>query len=311
MKYFRTYPWALQLLLFVLLVFTLYWLGIACTNLVLQQTRGISLVDALKVTGKSSPQQIHTALAIQGVFSTAMFLVPSLLFANLTHPRPLEYIGLRSPRKALHPFLAILAVLGAMPVLTMLGSLMSHIDFGETLKAQQKASEDLQEAFLVMPGFVDFLRTFTVMAIIPGIGEELFFRGVMMRFARQRARSMAMPIIFSSVLFALVHSNYYGMPSILLAGALLAGIYYLTGSLVNGMLAHIAFNGMQIILAYMNVLKPNDNTINWALVAGGATLFAGAFYLLWKTRSPLTDNWYKDFDESRGEVPPAKQRIFG
>lgn len=314
MKYFRTYPWGLQMLLFLLMVFTMISLGQVCLGVLLPKMYGATLADLLNISDKSPQDLIHASLLAQGFLSTIMFMVPAILFANFTHPRPLKYLGLNKPHKPLHLLLALLLIAGAMPVLLALEQAISHLDLGANVKAGQAAAEKIQNAYLVMPTFKDLARTFLVMAIIPGIGEELFYRGILMRFTRQRTSNMWVPVVFSSAIFAASHANYYGMLSIFLAGVVLAVIYYLTGSIVNGMLAHIFFNGAQIVATYAG-LTGNDSSSPaniWLWAAAGAVVFTGAMYLLWKTRTPLADNWYKDFDERRGEVPPPpKQRIFG
>lgn len=299
MRYFRTYPWALQFLLFILMIFTMASFGRFCLQVLLPKIYGVSFATVLQqVTPSSGRQVIHAALATQGVLSICLFMLPPLLFANLTHPRPFGYLGLTTPWQPLHILLSILAIVGAMPVFVTIETLISRLNLGADVKAQQEAAETIQRAFLDMPSLADFFSTFTVMAIIPAIGEELFFRGVLMRFTRQKTRNMVVPFIFTSVIFALSHSNYYGMLSIFLAGALLASLYYLTGSLWCGIVAHLVFNGAQVIACYINPGTPaGDNSIHWGMAAGGLALFTAAFYLLWKTKKPLNPNWYKDFDD--------------
>jgi hypothetical protein len=138
-------------------------------------------------------------------------------------------------------------------------------------------------------------------AVIPGIGEEFFFRGILMRFAKQKSSNMIFPILFTSVVFAYSHSNIYGFVSILLAGILLAVIYNLTGSIWCGVIAHMLFNGSQIILAYFgnssSAVKAfmDSNTVPYYLVAAGLLVFSGSLYLLWKNRTPLPENWTNDY----------------
>lgn len=308
MKYFRTYPWALQLLLFVLMIFTLASLGQLCLHVLLPKIYGVQLSSVFQVNEHSAPELIHIAIVAQGVLSVMLFMVPSLLFANFAHPQPMQYLGLRAPKKPIHLLLSVMLIVTAMPLLMQLEQAMSHINVSADIKAKQAAAEGLQKAFLTMPTFGDFLRTFIVMAIIPAVGEELFFRGMLMRFARQKSRGMVMPIVFTAVIFAFSHSNYYGMPSILLAGVLLAVIYYLTGSIWNGILAHLVFNGSQVLLTYLNVIDENANGLHVGVVLGAGVLFGMTLYLLWKNRTPLADNWYKDFEEPK-DVQADKEPI--
>jgi membrane protease YdiL (CAAX protease family) len=192
-------------------------------------------------------------------------------------------------------------MLGAMPVLEMLSDLISHINFGAAVKASQQENEDIMNAFLVMPSAASLIKVFLVLAIVPAMGEEMFFRGVLMRFAKKRSNSMVLPIVFTAFVFAFAHASVYGFLSIFIAGILLAFIYNLTGSLWCSILAHLFFNGSQIVLSYLSngnaaAKQATDNAgIPYYLVAAGAVVFGISFYLLLKNKTPLPPNWTDDF----------------
>ena len=302
MKYFRYYPVWLQLILFLSLVFTLMFFGMVCLYVLLPLLSGVRFDQIQVVNEHSSYALVKASQLVQGVLSSFMFLVPALLFAYLTHPEAGKYLGLKKAGSIVQFLLVIIIMLSAKPALEAISGLVSKIDFGADVKKGQDVNDSLMKAYLNMPTFVDFLRVFFVMAILPAMGEELFFRGVLMRFTMKISKSLWLSVIFSAALFAFIHSNIYGLASIFLAGALLAGIYYLTGSLWCSIAGHMVFNGSQIILSYIGNTNgavknfENSETIQWGLVGGGAVVFAIAFYLLWKIRTPLAANWTEDFD---------------
>ncbi len=316
MKYFRTYPPGMQLLLFLLMTFTLFSLALAFIGIMLPKVYGVPTSAIQNITDKSAPVLIHVSLVAQGIGSLMMFAAPSLLFAYLAHPKPIKYLGLKAPQKPIHLLLAVLVILGAMPVFMALQTLMGHINFGAEVQAKQEAAETVARAYLTMPTFADFIRTFLIVAILPALGEELFFRGMIMRFTHKSSHNIVLAVLFSAIMFAFVHASYTGLPSIFLAGALLAVIYNLTGSLWCGIAAHLFFNGLQIIFAYVEKgntstgAAATDTSIQWGFVAGGVVLFAGAFYLLWKTRTPLTRNWSDDFDQPQNIPTDENPAIF-
>jgi membrane protease YdiL (CAAX protease family) len=202
-------------------------------------------------------------------------------------------------------------MLGAMPLLDLIMQIISQFDFGKDVKANQQANDRMMKAFLDLPTFSTFMKGILVLAIIPAFGEELFFRGVLMRLARNRTRSMVIPIVFTAVIFSLSHTNIYGDLSIFLAGVLLSVIYYLTGSLWCSIVAHLAFNGSQVILSYLSntnqAIKSfvNSGSVSYVFVGIGAVVFAVSFYLLWKHKTPMEKDWAEDFenpsDALRGE----------
>jgi len=238
---------------------------------------------------------------VQLIGSIGMFLLPAFLFAFLTHPSPAKYLGLRLPGKPVHWLLVVLIFLGAIPVMSWLQTMMGHINFSASVKGSQKINDDMFAAYLTMPTISDFIKIFFVFAILPAFGEELFFRGVIMRLAKKRSTTMLFPIVFTSLVFAISHTNIMGLPSIFLAGVLLSLIYYYTGSLWCSMLAHLLNNGFQIILIYLShgnsAIKDiaNGNSLPAYLPLAGAVILVTSFCLLYKTRTPLPHGWESDF----------------
>ena len=307
MKYFREYPFGMQILLFLLMAFTM-WVATVFLFYLLTRLSGFTLDQVQNISASSPMALINTAVVAQGLGNAFMYLLPAALFAYLAHPKPMGYLGLRAPGKNLQFVLVILVMLGAMPVLTWIEELISHIDFGAKIKASQAQNDNMMKAFLRMPDAATFLRALLVMALVPALGEELLFRGVLLRMAKKRSAGMTIPIIFSAIIFSYAHTNIYGYLSIFLAGVLLAVVYYLTGSLWCSIVAHMFFNGTQIVLAYMSNSNPalkklNESTAMPAyLVVAGAVLFGISFYLLLKNKTPLPRNWTDDFSgEKRTE----------
>lgn len=270
-------------------------------GIVIAKTAGVDIEQVLKLSKDSSPELIRAALIIQGAGNFLAFLVPPLLFAYFTHPRPAQYLGLRPPSKKVQYLLVILIMLGASPLLMVIEGLVGHFNFGPAVKQQQEAMENTMNAFLNNKTFMGFVVSFIIMAIVPAMGEEMFFRGAFLRLMRRRSKSMVFPIIFTSLIFAGAHGTLIGFISITLAGILLAVIYNLTGSLWCNIVGHCFFNGFQVMLSYAGNSNPaiksftENSDMPVVLVVGGAVLFCVSFYLLLRNKTPLPPDWADDF----------------
>ena len=301
MRYFRAYPLGLQLFLFLVLWFTLWSTATSVMFTVFPKFTGLALLQIENINPGSPASLVHAALVVQGLSNLFMFLVPAFLFAYLCHPTPAAYLGLRPAGKKIQWVLVAFVIIGAIPVLEKIDELLSLVNFGPKVKEMQAENDNIMSAFLNMPDTVSFIRTFIVMALVPAVGEEMFFRGILMRFIKKRTHTMVVPVLGSALVFAIFHSNIYGLPSIFTAGILLALIYNLTGSLWCSIFAHLLFNGLQIILSFAGRNNPAmtaflaSDSISYTLVAGGAILFGISFYLLLKNKTPLTANWTDDF----------------
>jgi len=309
MRYFRYYPPFLQLILLVMMMFTMASFLQVLQLLYLPALTGVSFPEIAGVSDKSSPRNIDAALWAQAITHASMFLLPALLFTYLAHPRPKAYLGLRRPGKKIHWLIVPLMMLGFLPVVLGLQALMMQLNLGEQARRMSETAERLGNALMSHNTAGGFLLALFVVAILPALGEEMIFRGIVMRFAARRSRgAMAFPVVISALLFALIHFHPYGLPAIFLAGVLLALVYWWTGSLWLAILAHFVHNGTQAFLIYYAKNNPalkgvvESNELPVWLVGAGLVLFLAMFYLLYKNRTPLPAGWYRDFTAAEIEA---------
>jgi membrane protease YdiL (CAAX protease family) len=303
-RYWREYPMWMQVLLFGLMIFTLVSFFSLLISVIIPRITGHTVVDTVDITSSSPRSLIDAFLLVQGLSSIGIFLVPALLFSYLTHPSPSKYLGLRKPGAKIQWLLVIIVVIGALPVLLGIQSLVNSFNLGEGLKKAQARNEEITKAILTMDTSVALVKSFIVIAIIPAIAEELLFRGIAMRMLHSPTKKIGIAIVISAFLFSIVHSNPTGLLSIFFAGVVLGTIYYLTGSLWLSMLGHMINNGLQVAVVYMGNSNPaiksfvEGDYIPWQWPVIGLVVFAASFYLLWKYRTPLPDDWSDNF---RGE----------
>lgn len=283
------------------MAFTLTAFSAVVVQSIFPKITGLSIAAIQDITTESSNVQKSAFLWMQGIVSVFGFLVPPLVFAYLSTPRVKSYLGIKLPNNPLHIILAITMMLGAMPILLEIAGLIKNVNLGSANDAAQNKIEQITEALLDIKSAGQLVQVLLVMAVIPGIGEELFFRGVLLRFGHQRAGRMVLPIIISSLIFAAVHGTPYNLVSIAIAGALLCLVYYWSGSLVTGMIAHMVYNGSQIYLSYVaksdESLKAltKSNHMPPAILITGIIVFAVSIFAFWKTRNTLPANWSANF----------------
>lgn len=87
-----------------------------------------------------------------------------------------------------------------------------------------------------------------IIAVIPAIFEELFFRGAVLSALSKKPDVRAM--VWSAVFFTLMHGSLFNIPSTLVAGFVLAAASYWSGSVYVAMLAHF-FNNVLTYMIYV------------------------------------------------------------
>jgi membrane protease YdiL (CAAX protease family) len=91
-----------------------------------------------------------------------------------------------------------------------------------------------------------WVRVVLAVAVVIPVGEELFFRGLLLRgFLLRYGPGPA--LVLTAALFALVHLNPWGLVSIFLVGILLGWLVLRTGSLWPACLAHGLYNFAAVV----------------------------------------------------------------
>ena len=90
-----------------------------------------------------------------------------------------------------------------------------------------------------------------IIALIPAIGEELTFRGVLQQGLTRRMNPH-IAILLSSAIFSFIHFQFYGFLPRMFLGMLLGYLFYTSGSLWTSMLMHFINNGCAVVVYYLN-----------------------------------------------------------
>jgi membrane protease YdiL (CAAX protease family) len=104
-----------------------------------------------------------------------------------------------------------------------------------------------------------FILTFALVAILPGICEELFFRGFLLQGIRKKF-SDRFSIVLVGVLFGLLHFDPYRFFSVTLLGIFFGYLVVKTGSIFPGMIAHITNNTLVLLLLVYATQKVQESS---------------------------------------------------
>lgn len=140
-----------------------------------------------------------------------------------------------------------------------LQELNQAVTFPESLKGLEallKGMEDkLAETtkfFTNFTSFWQFLLVFLVIAVIAGIGEELLFRGLIMRKLLLGTGNPHIAIWVSAFIFAVIHFQFYGILPRMMLGVLFGYFYLWTGNIRVPIFAHIFNNGLAVTIMYLH-----------------------------------------------------------
>lgn len=134
------------------------------------------------------------------------------------------------------------------------------------MKATEEQAAKLTKYLTEFDTLGMFLLSIFVIAILPAIGEELVFRGVLQRELGAAFKNGHIGIWISAFLFAAIHMQFYGLIPRMLLGALFGYLYFWSGNLIFPIIAHFIQNGSQLFILFLsqkeiidvNIDEPDD-----------------------------------------------------
>jgi uncharacterized protein len=187
------------------------------------------------------------------------FIVGPLLFIHLLEKHPLENVFSKKGITGTSIMITVLIVLAFMVVNALVLRWNMGIELPEFMEgferwAQQKEDEAarLTRNLTLMPTVEHLLVAFLVIAILPSIGEELLFRGLIQNKLYAGIGNIHWAIWISGILFSAIHFQFYGFFPRILLGVLFGYLYYWSGNLWIPILAHFINNGFTILALYFS-----------------------------------------------------------
>lgn len=110
---------------------------------------------------------------------------------------------------------------------------------------------DLTEAFLSIDSWGEFIFNIVMIAMLPSIGEELLFRGLLQRLFNDWFKNIHFAIILAGFLFGAMHLQFFGILPRMVLGVLFGYLFYWSGSLWIPIFAHFLNNGVAVTISFM------------------------------------------------------------
>ncbi len=191
----------------------------------------------------------------QFVSATVSFILPAVFFGYFSSPKALPYIGIQKTISAILLLLSVILLVFIQPFVGWIGNLNSKMNFGSLQKTLQDAEAVYNralEVFLQMKTPADLLVNLFIMALLPAMGEELFFRGALQKVLLRLCKIPWLSIIVSSGIFALLHGTFFKIIPIFALGILLGTVYHVTRNLWYTIIIHFLNNALAVTAVYFS-----------------------------------------------------------
>lgn len=233
---------------------------------------------------------LHTNLVktMQIAMSVGAFLLPPLILGYLKNENMLAVTGLLSaPRFGLLLLLIPIMVSAAPFIMAMLElnqqmKLPAALSWLEQyLRYNEQRQEEILKQLLHMQSHFDFALNLLMIALVPAVCEEFFFRGCLQPVLAAMYRNVHLAVIISAVIFSLIHFQFYGFLPRMILGIILGYLFAWSNNLWYSVAAHLLNNGAQVVLLYLYQLRKISFDMAQAEAPGMGYVILATILMFW------------------------------
>ena len=254
-------PWILLLSLILITLGGVFLIGQVLAFITAFIISGVGFDELVNILANPTayPEQRLMFLSLQGMASIGGFIIAPLIFyytlvkGNLIK----DFIHLPSNIFSLL-MVTIIMVFSFMVVDTVFIEWNANISFPESLAGFEQWAKGMEETVKVLTEYLTefestgyFILAIFVIAVIPAIGEELLFRGLLQNILKRIFKNYHVAIWIAAILFSAIHFQFYGFIPRVLLGALFGYLYVWTGNLLIPIVAHFLNNSISLFALYI------------------------------------------------------------
>jgi uncharacterized protein len=274
--------WLLSLVVIVLVTFGVLILLQALALAFIPFLFKISIEDLLSLMSGNYevPNGRMAMLFVQGIGSGIGFWVSVWVITRFIEKADLHW-EIQSQRFHLKFLPVVLGItLGGMLFNGLLIYMNAQLDLPASMSGLESWMKEMEAQLMELTKFLtdfqtipELLAGIMVIGILAGIGEELFFRGLVQPKIQYYLKSSHWGIWVTAIIFSAIHVQFYGFLPRVFLGALFGYMYHYSGSLWYPILAHIINNSVTVLLVYLS----NQGMIEFDLESTDTVSYTAAF----------------------------------
>lgn len=245
------------------------------------------------------PQSNHAVAFLylfQFVSALGTFILAPLLFVYLTENNTGRFFKTRMSPNIVILLLAGISMYTILPFINFLSDINAHMVLPQSLsgvmqwmKEKQAQATEITNAFLSVKSMGGLGLNLFIVALMPAIGEELVFRGVIQQHLEKWTRNGHLAVWVTAVIFSAAHFEFFGFLPRFILGLMLGYLFLYTRNLWISVFAHFVNNASSIIIFYLHYngniavkmknfgAMPGLFAISFSLI-----LTVWIFYFIWK-----------------------------
>jgi membrane protease YdiL (CAAX protease family) len=255
------------LIIFVFVgLFVGYFIGVMVALVILGFD--IDTFQGILTTPTANPAAWNIIMLLQAIPAFGAFVVAPLMFLRVYANKPVQSLNSNKHVWLIPALLSAFVIISFMPFNALFIEWNSKMNLPAWLEGmeqwmQQKelAMKELTEYLTGFDTFPQLFIGFIVIALIPAIGEELLFRGLIQPRIYRLTRNTHAAVWITGFIFSAIHLQFYGLIPRMLLGVLLGYLYVWSGNLWYPIIGHFTNNGFTLLMIFLHNRKAIDMDI--------------------------------------------------
>lgn len=220
---------------------------------------GVNLAEMGKaIEDLTNPKSISLLKFFQTFQSIGVFIIPPFIVAWFLHDRPSVFLQYRK-LPDLKSVLFVIAIISfSNPLINWLTEINSKLSLPEFMSSveiwmqdSEKQANQVTEAFLSTSSLITVFSNIVMIAILPALGEELLFRGIVQQLIKKISGNAHAAIWISAAIFSALHMQFFGFLPRMVLGAMFGYMLEWSGTLWLPIIAHFVNNATAVIAYYL------------------------------------------------------------
>jgi uncharacterized protein len=193
---------------------------------------------------------------IQSAQTIGLFMIPPFVAAWLFEPEGISFLNINRKPTIQPILLFFLLVFSLLPLINWLASINQAMHLPQSFAGVEKWIRDaesqaavLTDKFLFAKSFGDVLLNVCIIALLPAIGEELFFRAMVQQYIIKAVKNVHWGVWIAAIFFSAFHLQFLGFLPRVLLGAVLGYLYVWSSNLWYPIVFHF-FNNALMVVSY-------------------------------------------------------------
>jgi membrane protease YdiL (CAAX protease family) len=210
-------------------------------------------------SGAENPDFVAATTLYQGLSLLGIFLAPAILTPLVLKKKVNDFVPYKNPVEGRDFFAFIILFIVAFPFLEwiiIMNQKMQLPGFMQGIEnwMQEQESSRGELTFMVAKAsnISELLIKLLVIAVIPAICEEFFFRGTLLKFLANWTKRSHLSIFLGAFIFSAIHLQFYGFLPRFILGLFFGYTVYLTRSIWIAVILHFINNSIAVLVIYFN-----------------------------------------------------------